>query len=69
MVQWAYHSLVDPGNILAAAIFDLVLVVIGRKYIWQKHIKPHLEKTAELHGWELERREQRNASRGADRTD
>ena len=52
---WAYHSLLDPGNIVATVLLYSVLGYGVRKFVWLPHIKPHLERTRELHEHFLKR--------------
>ena len=46
---WIYHSFLDPGNILATIVLYTAITVLLNKLLWQKHIKPHLERTKEIH--------------------
>lgn len=38
-----------PGNLAASLITGAVGVLVGWRTVWLKHIKPHMQKTAELH--------------------
>lgn len=46
---WAYHSLVDPGNLLAGLIGASVAGLGIHRTLWRRHIAPHLRRVEELH--------------------
>ena len=48
----AYHWLWIngvPGNLTASVIAGAAGFVAGRHFVWLPHIKPHIEKTKEIH--------------------
>lgn len=47
--DWIYHSVFDPGNVLATIIVGAVATELTRRTVWRNHIRPHLERTKEIH--------------------
>lgn len=50
---WVYHSLFDPGNIVATLALYSAIGWLLKKKLWDKHLKPHIEREKLRHAaWE-----------------
>jgi hypothetical protein len=45
--DWSWHSVMDPGNLLASAIVAAPAFIAGHRF-WHHTLKPHIERTKQL---------------------
>lgn len=46
--DWYFNHGV-PGNLAASAIWGSLAVTVGYFRVWKKHMRPHIERTAQIH--------------------
>ena len=48
LIHWCNANGV-PGNLAASAITGTLAVTAGYFRVWKRHIRPHIDRTAEIH--------------------